>query len=107
MARLSSSKSSWSTPFVVFFTLFLLIVSLSAIGALKHIDTDSPDVRSETETTDQQPTPNPVKTESINDLFRNFSNDLGRLRAAYDLIGDADEAKLIELFDQVIHRKYS
>ena len=107
MARISSSKSSWSTPFVVFFTLFLLIVSLSAIGALKHIDTDSPDVRSETETTDQQPTPNPVKTESINDLFRNFSNDLGRLRAAYDLIGDADEAKLIELFDQVIHRKYS
>ena len=107
MARLSSSKSSWSTPFVVFFVLFLLIVSLSASGALQHIDADSSDVRSETETTDQQPTVDPVKAESINDLFRNFSNDLGRLRAAYDLIGDADETKLIELFDQVIHRKYA
>ncbi len=107
MARLSSSKSSWSTPFVVFFMLFLLIVSLSASGALQHIDADSSDVRSETETTDQQPTVDPVKAESINDLFRNFSNDFGRLRAAYDLIGDADEAKLIEMFDQVIHRKYA
>lgn len=107
MARLSSSKSSWSTPFVVFFMLFLLIVSLSASGALQHIDADSSDVKSKTETSDQQQTPDPVKADSINDLFRNFSNDLSRLRAAYDLIGDADEDKLIDLFDQVSQRKYA
>ena len=107
MASLSSSKNNWSTAPVVFFTLFLLIVSLSASGALQQVDTDSAEVRSETATSDQQPTPDLVKAESIDELFRNFSNDLSRLRAAYDLIGDADETKLIELFDQISHRKYT
>lgn len=105
MASLSSSKNNWSTAPVVLFTLFLLIVSVPASGALQQVDTDSSEVRSETETSDQQPKPELVKAESINDLFRNFSNDLSRLRAAYDLIGDADEPKLIELFDQISHRK--
>ena len=107
MASLSSSKNNWSTAPVVFFTLFLLIGSLPASGALQQVDTDSAEVRSETATSDQQPTPDLVKAESIDELFRNFSNDLSRLRAAYDLIRDADETKLIELFDQISHRKYT
>jgi len=107
LASLSSSKNNWSTAPVVFFTLFLLIVSVPASGALQQVDTDSSEVRSETATSDQQPTPDPIKAESIDELFRNFSNDLSRLRAAYDLIGDADETKLIELFDQISDRTYT
>ena len=107
MASLSSSKNNWSTAPVVFFTLFLLIGSLPASGALQQVDTDSSEVRSETATSDQQTTPDLVKAESIDELFRNFSNDLSRLRAAYDLIGDADETKLVEMFDQVTHRTYT
>ncbi|MYD46829.1 MAG: hypothetical protein F4W92_10795, partial [Gammaproteobacteria bacterium] len=107
MARLRSSKNSWNTESSVFFMLFFLIVSLSASGALQHVDTDSSKVKSDAETSNQQPTPDSVQAESINDLFRNFSNDLSRLTAAYDLIGDADEAKLIDLFDQATRRKYA
>lgn len=43
---------------------------------------------------------------SIEDLFRNFSDDLSRLNAAFKLIGRADETVLIDLFDQVTQRNY-
>ena len=107
MASSNSGKNSWSTASVVFVILFLTIVSLSAVGALKHIDADQSDTRSEAEQSDQKTTHIPLKAESINDLFRNFSNDLSRLRAAYDLIGEADEVELIDLFDQTTRRKYT
>ena len=107
MARSSLSKNRWSTATVGVVILFLLTASLPVVGALQPIDVDAPDAKPEAERSDQQSTPAPLKAESINDLFRNFSNDLSRLRGAYDLIGDADEAKLIELFDQVIQREYA
>ncbi|MYD45565.1 MAG: hypothetical protein F4W92_04365, partial [Gammaproteobacteria bacterium] len=107
MARLSSSKIRWSTGFIVFFLLLVLIVSLSASGAVQHIDSDSTDSRSESVPSDQQAIPLLLKTASIGDLFSNFSNGVSRLRAAYDLIGGADEARLINLFDQATRRKYA
>ena len=107
MARSSLSKNRWSTATVGVVILFLLTASLPVVGALQPIDVDAPDAKPEAERSDQQSTPAALKAESINDLFRNFSNDLSRLRGAYDLIGDADEAKLIELFDQVIQREYA
>ena len=107
MARLSSTKNSWSTAFSVCFTLFLMIVSTPVLGASQESEGDSSDAKSEAGLSEQDTTPDLLEAESINDLFRNFSNDLSRLRAAYDLIGDASEAKLIDLFDQVTHRKYA
>ena len=47
------------------------------------------------------------RVNSIEDLFRNYSDDLSRLSATYDLISDADEAKLIDLFDQATSRSYT
>lgn len=107
MARLSSIKPSWSVAIVGSVMLFLFTASLPASGAIQQSDADSTGAKSVAEPSDQKSTPVPLKAESIDDLFRNFSNDLGRLRAGYDLIGDANEAKLIELFDQVTHREYS
>ena len=45
--------------------------------------------------------------DSIEDLFHLYTNNLSRLSAAYDLIGDADDAALIDLLDQVTTRKYA
>ena len=45
--------------------------------------------------------------DSIEDLFRNYSDDLSRLSAAYELIGKANETVLVSLFDQVTHRTYA
>ncbi|MYD46378.1 MAG: hypothetical protein F4W92_08510 [Gammaproteobacteria bacterium] len=47
------------------------------------------------------------RVNSIEDIFRNYSDDLSRLSAAYDLISIADEAKLIDLFDQATNRSYT
>lgn len=44
---------------------------------------------------------------SIRDLFSDYSDDLSRLTAAYDLIGAADEAKLVDLFEQATERRYA
>ena len=107
MARLSSIKHRWRVAIVGSVMLYLFTASLPASGALQQSDADSTDAKSVAEPSDQKSTPVPLKAESIDDLFRNFSNDLGRLRAGYDLIGDADEAQLVELFDQVTNREYA
>lgn len=57
-----------------------------------------------TESTDPNTT---SKVSSIEDLFRNYPDDLSRLTAAYELIGKANETILIDLFDQVTQRKYA
>ena len=44
---------------------------------------------------------------SIQDLFQDYTDELSRLSAAYDLIGSADEAKLVDLFDQATERNYA
>ncbi len=44
---------------------------------------------------------------SIQDLLQDYTDDLSRLSAAYDLIGTADEAKLVALFRQATKRMYS
>ena len=44
---------------------------------------------------------------SIRDLFTDYSDELSRSSAAYDLIGSADEAKLIDLFKQATERQYT
>ncbi|MXW07624.1 MAG: hypothetical protein F4Z87_05805, partial [Gammaproteobacteria bacterium] len=107
MARLSSSKNSWSTALSVFFMLFFTIASVSMFGASQESDADSSDAKSDAGLAERESAPGLLEAESINDLYRKFSNDLSRLRAAYDLIGDADEAKLIDLFDHVTQRKYT
>ena len=44
---------------------------------------------------------------SIRDLFTDYSDDLSRLSAAYDLISTADEAKLVDLFEQATEKRYT
>ena len=51
--------------------------------------------------------PETSRVGSIEDLFRNYSDGLSRLNAAYELIGNADETLLLDLFDQVTQRTYA
>ena len=98
MARLTSTKKGWSTTLVVMAPLFLLFFSLQASSTSSTVVGDS---------SKQTSTRESANVESLKELFRDYTDNLSRLSAAYDLIGDADEAELINLFEQAIKRKYS
>lgn len=99
MDRSSVTQNGWCTTIGVFLVLYLLVLSLQVPSATSSVVQEG--------SPNQSSTPASSKVESIEDLFRNYSDDLSRLSAAYDLIGEADEAKLIDLFDQATKRKYA
>lgn len=95
------------TGVLVLAVILLCVLSPQEIAASNGVVQDSSDAELESGTnSDSQPSPTLTEA-SIQDLFRDYTDDLSRLSAAYDLIGAADEAKLIDLFDQSIKRKYT
>lgn len=95
------------TGVVVLAAIFLCVLSPQEIAASNGVVQDSTDTELEPGTnSDSQKSPSLTEV-SIQDLFRDYTDDVSRLSAAYDLIGAADEAKLIDLFDQAIKRKYT
>ena len=91
----------------VLVAIFLCVLSPQVFAASYGVIQDSTDADPLQGSTES---PSPSATSeagSIEDLFRDYSDDLSRLSATYDFIGTADEAKLIDFFDQVIKRKYT
>ncbi len=90
-------------PFVLCFLVFHPQQSEATTANVLNSSTSEPGQES-TESTSPR---SKSTVDSIEDLFRNFSDDLSRLSAAYELIGKSDETVLIDLFDQVTQRKYA
>ena len=90
-------------PFVLCFLVFNPQQSEATTANVLNSSTSEPGQES-TESTSPR---SKSTVDSIEDLFRNFSDDLSRLSAAYELIGKSDETVLIDLFDQVTQRKYA
>ncbi|MCY3540461.1 MAG: hypothetical protein OXH31_00920 [Gammaproteobacteria bacterium] len=95
-----------------YFATFALVLLVSQIlSPIEATSTSSTVLNSSNEELERQSTDSSShtasKVNSIEDLFRNYSDDLSRLSAAYDMISVADEAKLIDLFDQATGRNYT
>ena len=90
-------------PFVLCFLVFNPQESDATTANVLNSSTSEPGQES-TESTGPR---SKSTVDSIEDLFRNYSDDLSRLSAAYELIGKSDETVLIDLFDQVTQRKYA
>ena len=107
MVRLNSTTNGRGTAIVLLVVLYMLVLSPQVSSVSNSVAQDSADAELEERSLDQTSTPANSKVETIEDLFLNYTNDLSRLSAAYDLIGDVDEAKLLDLFEQVTARKYA
>lgn len=107
MAHFSSISRRWEFGFVAFALLYLLLLCPQTHSASNSVSTETKGAELERRLPIQTSSHSSPAVESIEDLFKQYPNKLGRLHAAYDLIGDADEAKLVNLFDQVSTRKYS
>ncbi|MYC24784.1 MAG: hypothetical protein F4X56_02565 [Gammaproteobacteria bacterium] len=99
-----SCRSAFVTILV---SLFLCFVNSLAFAATNNVVGDSTDAELDTGTNSKSLDPSTLTDGSIQDLFRDYSDDLSRLSAAYELIGTADEAKLVDLFDQATERNYA
>ena len=100
MKNLHGKGSIRTTDIVVLFALSLLILSLQAISVSANVGQNSADAKLETGAHGESQDAQLLTVGSIQDLFQDYSDDLSRLSAAYDLIGTADEAKLVDLFEQ-------
>ena len=91
----------------VLIAIFLCVFSPQVFAASNGVVQDDSDAEMRQGSTESPSPPATSNVGSIEDLFRDYSEDLSRLSATYDLIGTADEAKLVDLFDQAIKRKYT
>ena len=107
MAHLIVRHNGWGTAILFFVVLYLFVLNPQESSASNSVAQNSSDAELENDSLIEASTSATSKAKSIDDLFRNYSNNLSRLKAAYDLIGDADESTLIELFEQVTNRKYA
>ena len=89
------------------FVLCCLVLNSQDSDATTANVLNSPLSERDQETTESTGPRSTSTVDSIEDLFRNYSDDLSRLSAAYELIGKANETVLVDLFDQVIHRTYA
>ena len=95
-----------SCGILVFVLLFSLFLYPQISAAFNFTVLNSSHAEYNQESTESTSAPKATKVKTIEDLFRNYSDDLSRLSAAYHLISEADEAKLIELFNQATSRNY-
>ena len=106
LARLVVRPNGYSTVVLLFFALNLFDLYPQEASATNNVAQNSSDAVLENGSPTEASSPATSNAKTVDDLFRNYSTNLSRLKAAYDLIGDANESTLIDLFEQVINRTY-
>ena len=106
MTVMHLAGSCRSTRVSVLLVVFLCVLIAQVFAASNGVVQDAADADERQGSPASTSTHTTSQVSSIEDLFRNYPDDVSRLTAAYELISKANENILIDLFDQVTQRKF-